>query len=354
MASLNRSEKSRIARWCLLAALAISVVGCDKSLRGFGSDAADTVASQLVTASQNIVKASDTLALSVPGEYFNRLVRMMGDPNEEVRKQAQDQVSRIFQIAPTAQYRVSAVFGYDEAKRPVLADGFLASVADKLEVERRCIAGVARTLQEVRNATIVPRTRELASAEIHLRISKALDRLANPGDGCKSKVQVNPFESGHEERKAKRDQECGTQARADATELLYQAYTSAYQGIAVPLGDKEITKIYSPVEGKNVFVVLVDEESVSTHADKLSVTVSIHNAKDPMDLFPGRPTVTLHAEQFPEESTVLCGVPQRKVRFAIVPLNDEQLASPELISLIRETEKLKLELAKLANPNPEN
>lgn len=343
-----------IPSFLLASLLMISPIGCKGTAKSLGSDAAG----KLVTASENLVKASDTLALSVPGEYWSRLVRMMGDPDDNVRKRAQEQVARIFQINPEVQYRATAVFGFDEAKGPLLADAFLASFADKLEVESRCVEGVEHPLQEVRNATTVPRTRELAADEIRKQIGDALDRLSNPWgkevaprrEGAliprlpeSGGIFAQPDTALNAQMNA-----AAKQARDEATELLYQAFVSAYQGVPLPLGERDVTKVYSPVEGKNVMVILVDEAALVSHRDSFSVTISIHDAAKPTVLFPGRRPLTLRADQFPAEYTLPCGVPRRPVRYAIVPLNDDRVASKELLAVMAEIETLVKQIGKAA------
>lgn len=282
--------------------LAIASIACVLLATGCSRDVSKAV-SAVNNAAEAVVKASDKLALAVPGERWQRIVDAATKGNREDKAAALKQIERLFGVDLSSTYEISVWYGLNPDS--VLHSAVTVSAIPSADGIRQ-YCGISYEPAQVANSMGRPQTEEEIRKVVREHIAAAIQEVMPVAIYSQNGIvsEVTGVMAGNESK---------------AVDHFVSALTAQYAAIVVPTATQTIRRPYAPFEGDRWLLILVNEEDLAAATkgrEKEPIARALaHKTGDPNSAFANNWTVEFTKAEFLARDSIECGVLKTKVRW---------------------------------------
>lgn len=351
----------KISKLLILFSLScLAVVACDSP-----ADEMERSANRLAEA---LEKSTDTLALSVPGEEYRRMIEIARTGSDEDRQLLVAQWSRLagFNVEEDFEVRIRATYN-EAASIPFELNAKYMRIPGQPLAEAACNEGVPAHYFRIENAGVRPARNDEIIGRLAIAIEDVLEGLAGPAvrdnEESRSALQHNgneyikfagqpPVWPGNEyysSFKSSGRYQVVENRRAIAAQQLAPAIHAAISGFTVDQGLSSISLPYSPIRNHQYLLIIIPNDVLDNH-ETFELHIEVVSANDEDTQLAGAPRQSISHKNYAavrERSSFVCGNPPRTVSWVAVDLRNDAFISPQTVQALAEAATLKREYEKV-------
>lgn len=319
-----------------------------------GCNSADKIEESANRLSKAIEQSSDTLALSVPGEEYRRMIAIARTGDEAQRGQLLAQWEQLLGFDVSARFDIEIRVSFEEALEfPFELKTRLMKIPSQSLAEASCEANTKSYFDVFQNSGSRYATKDELQTQLTQEIESVFNGLSASGLQYVDRVQRRsafdwPSSKLHRDSYG---QIITTQTgfkgtinespevavrRSQAADMLADAITRTIEGYEIDYGSSVVSVPYSPFKDPQHLLVAIPMDVLDEH-DTFEISIQVRPSGEGGAPLPGAPRQTVVPEDFAKiavRNKFKCGVLEREVTWLAIDIRNNAYLSASTISAL--------------------